>query len=94
MQVTLELNGMARDLARVKMIPLDLPDQAVYRDIVAILRRRYPVLVGMVIDPETDNFLSSNILFINGDLETPAMNLDEHPRAGDHLILISVITGG
>lgn len=94
MRITLELTGMARDLARVKVIPFDLPDDAVYRDIVAELRRLYPILVGLVIDPDSDNFLSSNILFINGNLAAPAMRLDEHPRDGDHLILLAVITGG
>ena len=34
------------------------------------------------------------LFVINGDLATPAMVMDDHPRDGDHLILMSVITGG
>ena len=94
MNLTVELTGAARAVAGVKTIPLELPAGAVYRDIVRILSRRYPALVGLLIDSDGETFLSSNLFVINGDLATPAMVMDEHPRAGDHLILMSVITGG
>ena len=94
MNLTVELTGAARAVAGVKIIPLELPAGAVYRDIVRILARRCPPLIGLLIDADGETFLSSNLFVINGDLATPAMVMDEHPRDGDHLILLSVITGG
>ena len=94
MNLTVELTGAARAIAGVKIIPLELPAGAVYRDIVRILARRYPPLIGLLIDAGGETFLSSNLFVINGDLATPAMVMDEHPRDGDHLIFMSVITGG
>ncbi len=94
MNVTVELTGAARAVAGIKIIPLELPAGAVYRDIVRILARRYPSLIGLLIDTDGETFLSSNLFVINGDLATPAMVMDDHPHAGDHLILMSVITGG
>jgi len=41
-----------------------------------------------------DDFLSSNMFVINGNLEFPAMIMDESPRDGEKVALMSVITGG
>ncbi len=94
LNLTIELTGAARAVAGVKTIPLELANTAVYRDIVRIIACRYPALIGLLIDTDGETFLSSNLFVINGDLATPAMVMDEHPRDGDHLILMSVITGG
>jgi hypothetical protein len=94
MRVTVELTGIARALAGIKIIPLDLDEFATYRDIVRILAKHFPPLIGLLIDPNCENFLSSNLFAVNGDLAEAVMRLDEHPRDGDHLVLLSVITGG
>ncbi|BAJ62597.1 MULTISPECIES: MoaD/ThiS family protein [Anaerolinea] len=94
MKVTVELTGAARAHAGVKTLSLDLPDTATYRDIVRELAKHFPQLVGWLIAPDGESFLSSNMLVINGDLATPVMVLDENPADGEHLILMSVITGG
>ncbi len=94
MNLIVELTGAAHAVAGIKKIPLELPNDAVYRDIVRILALRFPTLIGLLIDVDGETFLSSNLFVINGDLATPAMVMDDHPRDGDHLILMSVITGG
>ena len=94
MNLTVELTGAARAVTGVKIIPLELPEEAVYRDIIRILAARYPALIGLLIAPDGETFLSSNLFVINGDLAAPAMLMDEHPRSGEALILMSVITGG
>lgn len=94
MNLTVELTGAARAITGIKIIPLELPEDTVYRDIVRLLAARYPALIGLLIAPDGETFLSSNLFVINGDLATPAMLMDEHPRSGDTLILMSVITGG
>jgi hypothetical protein len=94
MQVTVEFTGAARVMVGQKTIAVDLPETATYRDIVRYLAQTYPGLIGLLIDNDGETFLSSNMFVINGDLTTPAMVLSEHPHAGDHLILMSLITGG
>ena len=94
MQVTVEFTGAARVVTGQKTIAVELAETATYRDIVRHLALAYPGLIGLLIDKDGETFLSSNMFVINGDLATPAMVLSEHPHAGDHLILMSLITGG
>jgi hypothetical protein len=94
MQVIVELTGLARDAAGRKEIPIELDDTSTYQDLVRWLGRRYPQLIGLIIDQDGETFLSSNLFVINGDLANPAMVMHEHPKDGDRLILMSVITGG
>ena len=94
MQVTVEFTGAARVVVGQKVITVELPETATYRDIVRYLAQTYPGVIGLLIDKDGETFLSSNMFVINGDLTTPAMVLSEHPNPGDHLILMSLITGG
>jgi hypothetical protein len=94
MEITVEFTGAARAVAGVKTILVDLDDESTYRDIVRSIARNYPALVGLLIDADQETFLSGNMFVINGDLATPAMVLSDHPSPGDHLILMSLITGG
>ena len=94
MHLTVELTGAARMVADIKTIPLDLPENAVYADIIQLLAGRYPALLGLLIAEDKRTFLSSNLFVINGDLATPAMLVGEHPHDGDRLVVMSVITGG
>lgn len=94
MRLTVELTGMPRSLVGKKLIEMDMPGTCTYRDILRRLAVEYPELVGLVIAPDRDEFLSSNMFVINGDLASPAMVLDEQPADGAHLVLLSVITGG
>jgi len=94
MYVTVEFTGAARGVVGQKTIRVELDDQATYREIVRHLARSYPPLIGLLIDQDGETFLSGNMFVINGDLATPAMVLDEQPHPGDHLILMSLVTGG
>ena len=94
MNLTIEFAGLPRSLVGRKTIQLDLPASATYRNLIRRLADDYPQLIDLVIDRDQENFLSSNMFVINGDLATPAMLLDETPPDGAHLILMSVITGG
>ncbi len=94
MHVTVELTGAARAIAGQKIIHLDLSEADTYQDIVRILAQQFPGLVGVLIDRDGQTFLSSNMFIINGDMTTPAMVMSERPHENDHLILMSLITGG
>lgn len=94
MKVTIEFTGLARDIAGEKTIQLELPERATYREVVRLLAARHPALVNVLIAPDRETFLSSNMFVINGDMANPAMLPDESPQEGDHLILVSLVTGG
>lgn len=51
-------------------------------------------MIGLLIDQDRETFLSSNMFVINGDLAYPAMIMDNSPADGEHIALMSVITGG
>ncbi len=94
MYVTLEFSGLAKILSGRNTLELPLQDGATYRDIVKDLAKRYPAFINILIAPDKENFLSSTMLVINGDLVNPVMILDQSPVDGENLHLMSVITGG
>ncbi|HMN62731.1 MAG TPA: MoaD/ThiS family protein [Anaerolinea sp.] len=94
MTISVEFTGAARAVVGQKTIQVKLDDHTTYRDVVRRLAATYPALIGLLIDTDGETFLSGNMFVINGDLSTPAMVLDEHPHPGDHLILMSLVTGG
>lgn len=92
--ISVELTGIAATLAGTRSTQISLPAEGTYRDILRTLAERYPDMVGILIAPDGENFLSSNMFVINGDLATTAMVLDEIPADGEEIHLMSVITGG
>jgi molybdopterin converting factor small subunit len=92
--ISVELTGIAATLAGTRATQINLPPEGTYRDILRTLAERYPDMVGILIAPDGENFLSSNMFVINGDLATTAMLLDETPADGEEIHLMSVITGG
>lgn len=94
MKVFVELNGMPREIAGSEMIELTVPAGATYEGVVAGLAALKPQLVGILIDQDGRTFLSSNMFIRNGDMAQPAMIMNEVPEDGEHLTIISPITGG
>jgi hypothetical protein len=94
MKVLVELNGMPREIAGSDVIEVGVPAGATYADVVARLAALKPELVGILIDRSGRIFLSSNMFVRNGDMAQPAMLMYKHPRDGEHLTIISPITGG
>ncbi len=94
MRITIEFTGITRSITNSTAIDFDLPSDSTYRDVIKLLAEKYPAMVGLIIDPDRENFLSSNMFVINGDLEFPAMLLDKKPADGEQISLMSVITGG
>ncbi|MGA9398124.1 MAG: MoaD/ThiS family protein [Anaerolineaceae bacterium] len=94
MKVYVELNGMARELAGSDVLEVELGAGESYQGVVEKLAKLKPELIGILIDPDGKTFLSSNMFVKNGDMSQPAMLMDEIPSDGDHLTIISPITGG
>ncbi len=94
MKISIEFTGIAREFTGAAEMEFEVPAAATYRDLVRLLADRFPGLVGILIDPNRESFLSSNMFVINGDLAYPAMIMDERPADGERIALMSVITGG
>ena len=94
MKITIEFTGITKSITNQSEIEFEVAEGTTYRDLVKLLTSKFPGMVGIIIDHDRENFLSSNMFVINGDLEFPAMILDHVPADGEHIALMSVITGG
>lgn len=94
MVIHVEFTGAAQMVTNQKSVDLEIPSTTTYKEIVQILGKKYPSLIGILIDQDGETLLSSNMFIINGDMSLPAMIMEESPRDGDRLILMSLITGG
>jgi hypothetical protein len=94
LQVKVEFNALTKQIAGIPEIYLSLPVKSTYRDVVRELGKRFPEMIGIIIAPDGETFLSSNLFAIDGDLANPAMLMDLSPADGECIQLLSVITGG
>ncbi len=92
--IQIELTGIAKSIAEKGMIDLRIPVNTTYHDVVEHLATDYPELVNILINPDRRNFLSSNLFIINDEMTSPVFEMDKHPRDGDRLTLVSIMTGG
>jgi hypothetical protein len=92
--IRIEFSGIAKELAETDELALSLPEGTRYRQIVKELALLYPAMVNILIAPSGDEFLSSVMFVIDGDLANPVMLMDESPHEGECIHLMSVITGG
>jgi molybdopterin-guanine dinucleotide biosynthesis protein A/molybdopterin converting factor small subunit len=89
---TVELFGMARLLAKTKMVDLALPQQATLSDVFSGLAEKLPTLVGRVISPERNNLISGCACNVNG-LEF-VRNPTAKVKTGDRILILSADAGG
>ncbi|KAF0111862.1 MAG: hypothetical protein FD147_664 [Chloroflexi bacterium] len=94
MKVTIEFTGVAKSITKENKIVLDILQGSTYQDLVRLLASKFPGLIGVLIAPDGETFLSSNMFVINGDLAFPAMIMGNSPSNGERIHLMSVITGG
>lgn len=92
--VTVEFTGLAKDIVGKQEVTFTFKEGTTYGEIVRQLAILYPGLVGILIAEDGETFLSSNMFVIDGDLANPAMILEEYPKDGERIHLMSVITGG
>jgi molybdopterin-guanine dinucleotide biosynthesis protein A len=89
---TVELFGVARQLAKIKDVSLALPADASFSQVFAALAEKLPVLVGRVISPDRASLVDGYACNVNG-LEfvrtaTATVNPD------DNIIILSADAGG
>jgi molybdopterin converting factor small subunit len=92
--ITIEFTGVAKHIAGQGSIQLSFPSGSTYRDVVRKLAELYPDMVNIIIDPNEQIFLSSNLFIINDEMTTPVFIMENQPKDGDKLTLLAVMTGG
>lgn len=93
-RLIVEFTGIAKDIAGQKEIQIEISTDNTYHDVVSRLAELYPNLVNILIAPDKKNFLSSNLFIINDEMTDPVFIMDQQPKDGDKLTLLSVMTGG
>lgn len=92
--VRVELFGLPRLIAGEKEITLRLKQDATFRDVVRALVRRYPDMIGDVVQADGETLQEPNILNLDGRRMIQAHQMDDSLGAGDRIILMSMSAGG
>ena len=92
--VIVEYTGLSRAITGTAQTQLTLPEGTTYREVIRRVGELFPQLVGVLIAEDGETFLSSNMFVIDGDYANPAMVMNDVVNDGEHLHLMSVITGG
>ena len=93
MQVHVEFQGVSRVAAGTKETVLELAEGTTYNDIVHQLGQQFPGLIGSVIYSEGDTF-DASFLDQTSKRIIPQNRMNECPRDGDRITLMSILAGG
>ncbi len=94
MRIQVELFGLSRLIAGEKEITLTLEEDATFRDVVRALVKKYPDMVGDVVQADGETMQSPNILNLDGRRMIQPHHMDERLGDGDRIILMSMSAGG
>jgi len=93
-QVLVEFTGISRVLTGKKEYQLPLADGAGMMDVVRAIGRKFPPLVGEVIEKDGETLIPTNLFSVNGKQILNEKQLHYQPKNGDRLILLSLLAGG
>jgi len=93
-QVLVEFTGISRMLTGKVEYPLPLTDGAIMVDVVRAIGRKFPPLVGEVIEKDGETLIPTNLFSVNGKQILNEKQLHYQPKDGDRLILLSLLAGG
>jgi molybdopterin converting factor small subunit len=94
MRIHVELFGLSRIAAGTKELSLELEENTTFREIVQLLSKRYPDMVGNVINPDGETLHPPNIFNLNAKRMIQPDQMDGRPEDGDRIILMSISAGG
>jgi molybdopterin converting factor small subunit len=93
-QVLVEFTGISRVLTGKMEYQLPLGDGAVMMDVVRAIGRKFPHLLGEVIEKDGQTLIPTNLFSVNGKQILNEKQLHYQPKDGDRLILLSLLAGG
>ena len=89
-----EFTGISRVLTGKMEYQLPLVDGEAMKDVVRAIGRKFPPLVGEVIEEDGETLIPTNLFSINGKQILSEKQMHYQPKDGDRLILLSLLAGG
>jgi molybdopterin converting factor small subunit len=93
-QVLVEFTGISRVLTGKTEYMISIADSADVMDVVRMLSRKFPALMGEVIEHDGETLIPTNLFSVNGEQILNEEKLQYKPKDGDRLILLSLLAGG
>jgi hypothetical protein len=93
-QITVEFIGLSRILTHQHKLALKIDPGTSYRDIISIIAKKYPSMVGQVITPDGKELYGSNMISLNGKHMINEDEIGNSPHDGDRIIFMSILAGG
>lgn len=93
-QVKVEFSGLSRILAKANEMQISLSPNQTYVDVIRLVAEKYPTLVGDVIDKNKMALFPSNVFSRDGKTIVLPEQMNDCPRDGEVLILLSLLAGG
>jgi molybdopterin converting factor small subunit len=92
--VLVEFTGISRVLTGKMEYQLSLASDAALVDVVRAIGRKFPSLVGEVIEKDGETLIPTNLFSVNGKQILNEKQMHYQPKDGDRLILLSLLAGG
>jgi len=93
-QVAVEFTGISRMLTGQSEMTIKIRQGTTFSEIVKLIGRKFPSMVGQIIDKDGSVFIATNLFSLNGQRIIQESEMKESPNEGDRLILISLLAGG
>jgi hypothetical protein len=93
-QVLIEFTSISRALAGTSEHMLSIADDSDMKDVIRMLGRKFPALVGEVIEADGETLIPTNLFSVNGKQILNSGQMEYKPIDGDRLILLSLLAGG
>jgi molybdopterin converting factor small subunit len=93
-QVQVEFTGISRMLTGQSEMSIKIRQGTTFSEIVELLGKKFPPMLGQIIDKNGDEFIATNLFSLNGQRIIQESEMKESPKEGDRLILISLLAGG
>ncbi|MBN1487779.1 MAG: MoaD/ThiS family protein [Anaerolineae bacterium] len=94
MEILIEFNGIPRILAGERQLQLQLEEGVTFREIIRLLGKRYPKMIGQVVHPDGETLYSSQMMNLNGEHMVQPEQMGDSPKHGDRIIMMSILAGG
>jgi hypothetical protein len=93
-QVIVEFTSVSRMLTGQVESQLKVRPDITFTEIVSLLGKQFPALIGQIIDKNGNSFIATNLFSLNGQQILQESDMSGSPNDGDRLILVSLLAGG
>ena len=93
-QVAVEFTGISRMLTGQSEMTIKIRQGTTFSEIVKLIGRKFPSMVGQIIDKDGSVFIATNLFSLNGQRIIQESEMNESPKEGDRLIILSLLAGG